>query len=275
MSYPPTTSNSSATNEDVPGPSGAQYQDALHSYIRNELFSPPKIMIQISGSHKAKHDPEPISGVDFDLWLDFSQDCQLEGIELTENIGMTTYANSSTMETEFNDMLGPWCRRYFSCQTEEMSMVIKREIVSCDEAEILTRLQCLANGVAYGGTLAIQVHLSGVQTLPFSTEPMGGERKFEAKSRWSCRWPLLDTSIGNLHKSLWARRLQDAMVDQIKGQVALSDTPVKLGRSALRRGIAKGGFEVASLESVPTETGDSMKRSTMAYRKWGCDEVDS
>jgi hypothetical protein len=60
---------------------------------------------------------------------------------------------------------------------------------------VLARLQVLADCVAYGGTLAIKVHLSELQAqkqkLIFSTDPRTAKGKFEAKSYWRCNWPLL------------------------------------------------------------------------------------
>lgn len=85
---------------------------ALWNYSQQHFVTPPKAFLQITGSHLVQDGSEQKSTVDFDIWIDCSENSELERIEIKDNTGTITYRGSSAITSELDGPLGQWYQRY-------------------------------------------------------------------------------------------------------------------------------------------------------------------
>lgn len=81
--------------------------DALWNYSQQHSLNPPKAFLQVTGFHLVNDGSEQKSIIDFDIWIDCSQDRELEWIQIKDSTEtVVTYSRSSATTSELDSPLG-------------------------------------------------------------------------------------------------------------------------------------------------------------------------
>jgi hypothetical protein len=86
--------------------------DALWNYSQQHFLNPPKAFLQVTGSHLVKDGSEQKPIIDFDIWIDCSEDSELEWIQIKDSTSTVTYSGSSAITSELDSPLSQWYQQY-------------------------------------------------------------------------------------------------------------------------------------------------------------------
>ncbi|KAJ5142734.1 uncharacterized protein N7515_001521 [Penicillium bovifimosum] len=191
-----------------------------------QLASPPKISLQILGTHTTNEQAEVI---DFDIRIDCSKEAKINSGEfLTSNESdLRSWDQSVESSDSFPTTSYRWLTDWLSDNDSRRRYTGIRKLVCVPDdlsAAIKAHAEGLARQIAYGGSIKAEIH-----TPPLESDVLPQEYTAVVRAEWSLGSPFIAA------EQSWNMMVMNAMVNRKKGMISVNDRQTSHGRSPFRR----------------------------------------